>query len=105
MWGRRFMWIAWPAFLMAGVVEMLIFAVVDPDRTGYRRGLAAGVRPSARSPNRSAHLASGRGSKWAAGCCWFWRHVAGLAGVQADRVAVSPDETSRSAQTCHVFHD
>ena len=31
MWGRRLMWIAWPAFLMAGVVEMLIFAVVDPD--------------------------------------------------------------------------
>ena len=25
------MWIAWPAFLMAGVIEMLIFAVVDPD--------------------------------------------------------------------------
>ena len=25
------MWIAWPAFLMAGVVEMLIFAVVDPE--------------------------------------------------------------------------
>ena len=31
MWGRRLMWIAWPAFLMAGVVEMLIFAVVDPE--------------------------------------------------------------------------
>jgi hypothetical protein len=24
------MWVAWPAFLMAGVLEMLIFAVVDP---------------------------------------------------------------------------
>ena len=31
MWGRRLMWIAWPAFLMAGIVEMLIFAVVDPE--------------------------------------------------------------------------
>ncbi len=31
MWGKRLMWIAWPAFLMAGVVEMLIFAVVDPE--------------------------------------------------------------------------
>lgn len=31
MWSRRLMWIAWPAFLMAGVVEMLIFAVVDPE--------------------------------------------------------------------------
>ena len=24
------MWIAWPAFLLAGVTEMLVFAVVDP---------------------------------------------------------------------------
>lgn len=31
MWGKRLMWIAWPAFLMAGIVEMLIFAVVDPE--------------------------------------------------------------------------
>lgn len=27
---RRFMTAAWPAFLMAGVLEMLVFAVVDP---------------------------------------------------------------------------
>lgn len=30
MWTKRLMWIAWPAFLMAGVLEMLVFAVVDP---------------------------------------------------------------------------
>lgn len=24
------MWIVWPAFLVAGVLEMLVFAVVDP---------------------------------------------------------------------------
>lgn len=24
------MWIAWPAFLMAGIAEMLVFAFVDP---------------------------------------------------------------------------
>ena len=24
------MWIAWPAFLMAGVIEILLFAVLDP---------------------------------------------------------------------------
>jgi len=24
------MWIAWPAFLVAGVLEMLVFAMVDP---------------------------------------------------------------------------
>lgn len=29
--GQRWMWIAWPAFLMAGVLEMLVFAMVDPE--------------------------------------------------------------------------
>jgi hypothetical protein len=28
---RRALLILWPAFLMAGVLEMLVFAVVDPD--------------------------------------------------------------------------
>lgn len=27
---RRVMWIVWPAFLVAGVLEMLVFAMVDP---------------------------------------------------------------------------
>ena len=27
---QRMMWIAWPAFLMAGILEMLVFAMVDP---------------------------------------------------------------------------
>lgn len=30
MWAQRLMWIAWPAFLVAGVLEMLVFAMVDP---------------------------------------------------------------------------
>jgi hypothetical protein len=30
MLAQRMMWIAWPAFLMAGVLEMLVFACVDP---------------------------------------------------------------------------
>ena len=30
MWTQRLIWIAWPAFLMAGVLEMLVFALVDP---------------------------------------------------------------------------
>ena len=30
MFTRRLMWIAWPAFLIAGVIEMLLFAVLDP---------------------------------------------------------------------------
>ena len=27
---KRWMWIVWPAFLMAAVLEMLVFAFVDP---------------------------------------------------------------------------
>jgi hypothetical protein len=27
---KRMMWIAWPAFLVAGLLEMLVFALVDP---------------------------------------------------------------------------
>jgi hypothetical protein len=27
---QRLMWIAWPSFLTAGVIEMLVFAMVDP---------------------------------------------------------------------------
>ena len=27
---QRMMWSAWPAFLMAGIMEMLVFAMVDP---------------------------------------------------------------------------
>ncbi|MCW7537781.1 hypothetical protein OOT46_07945 [Aquabacterium sp. A7-Y] len=37
--GPRLMWIAWPAFLVAGVLEMLVFAVVDPqDLHGFAQG-------------------------------------------------------------------
>lgn len=31
MWTQRLMWIAWPAFLVAGGLEMLVFALVDPE--------------------------------------------------------------------------
>jgi hypothetical protein len=27
---KRIMWIVWPSFLMAGVLEMLVFAMFDP---------------------------------------------------------------------------
>ena len=30
MLAQRLMWSAWPAFLLAGVIEMLVFTVVDP---------------------------------------------------------------------------
>lgn len=30
MWTKRLIWIVWPAFLAAGVMEMLVFAAFDP---------------------------------------------------------------------------
>ncbi len=30
MWTKRLMWVVWPAFLVAGLLEMLVFAMVDP---------------------------------------------------------------------------
>ncbi len=30
MLAQRWMWIAWPAFLVAAVLEMVVFAFVDP---------------------------------------------------------------------------
>lgn len=30
MLSQRMMWIVWPAFLMAGILEILVFAMVDP---------------------------------------------------------------------------
>ena len=27
---QRWMWIAWPAFLMAGVLEIVVFSMIDP---------------------------------------------------------------------------
>ena len=35
---QRAMVIAWPAFLMAGVLEVLVFAVVDPGDLHWFRG-------------------------------------------------------------------
>jgi hypothetical protein len=43
MWGQRLMWIAWPAFLVAAVLEMLVFALVDPSElhlSGFASGLS-----------------------------------------------------------------
>ena len=33
---QRLMWVVWPAFLMAGVLEMLVFAMVDPQDLHWR---------------------------------------------------------------------
>ena len=41
-WATRLMGIAWPAFLLAGVMEILVFAFVDPLDVTWR-GRALGI--------------------------------------------------------------
>ena len=41
MRNMRLMWIAWPAFLMAGVMEIIVFSMLDPsDLTWFGQPLA-----------------------------------------------------------------
>lgn len=34
-WSQRWMWIVWPAFLVAAVLEMVVFALVDPSSLNW----------------------------------------------------------------------
>jgi len=36
MLAQRWMWIAWPAFLVAAALEMVVFALVDPSELHWR---------------------------------------------------------------------
>ena len=45
--GRRWMAVAWPSFLLAGVLEMLVFAFVDPQALQGGAGGALGWTPMA----------------------------------------------------------
>jgi hypothetical protein len=40
-------WIAWPSFLMAGVLEMLVFSVADPEELRGFGGAFNELSPSA----------------------------------------------------------
>jgi hypothetical protein len=44
---RKAQWIAWPSFLMAGVLEMLVFSVADPDELRGFGGAFNELSPSA----------------------------------------------------------
>ncbi|NIM43652.1 MAG: hypothetical protein GTN84_20650 [Hydrogenophaga sp.] len=43
---RSWMWVGWPSFLMAGVLEMLVFAVVDPSELHWQGGALDWSRPA-----------------------------------------------------------
>jgi hypothetical protein len=33
---QKFMWVAWPAFIAAAILEMLVFALIDPGDLHWR---------------------------------------------------------------------
>jgi hypothetical protein len=45
--GRRAMTVLWPSFLMAGVLEMVVFALVDPAAMRWFGGVPVGLSASA----------------------------------------------------------
>ena len=43
---RRWMWVGWPSFLMAGVLEVLVFALVDPGELHWQGQALDWSRPA-----------------------------------------------------------
>ncbi|MFY3385554.1 hypothetical protein [Paracidovorax sp. MALMAid1276] len=84
MWTQRLMWIAWPAFLMAGVLEMLVFALVDPHDLHWF----------------GQPLALSRQGVYTLAFFVFWC-VTAAAGALTTLLSLSPFEVNR----CPVPHD
>jgi len=57
---RRWMAILWPSFLMAGVLEMLVFALVDPADLHWHGADLDWSRPAVYSAAFFVFLAGGR---------------------------------------------
>jgi hypothetical protein len=68
MTARRLIIVLWPAFVMAGVLEMLVFAWIDPHEL---RGLDA------------AGPAASRAAVYTLGFLLFWGIIAAAAGITA----------------------
>jgi hypothetical protein len=85
--GRHALAILWPAFVMGGVLEMLVFVVVDPLELRWFGGPALG---------------------WTAGAIYtvtfliFWVVVATASALSA-WLAALPDESDRARQLADPF--
>ena len=90
--GLRAMTILWPAFLMAGVLEMLVFALVDPASLHWFGGEQVALSPSA---------------VYTLAFCVFWGVIATagaltqLLNQPADEVNQLPPPASRSPNWPH----
>ena len=83
MWTQRLMWIAWPAFLMAGVMEMLVFAFVDPQALEWF----------------DQPLALSRQGVYTVAFFVFWA-VISVAGALTTLLSLSPFELNRCPVPC-----
>ena len=79
----RAMAILWPAFLMAGVLEMLVFALVDPDALRWFGGSPIDMPPVA---------------VYSLAFFLFWAVIA-IAGALTQLLEMTPDELNDAAPT------
>ena len=77
---QRMMWILWPAFLMAGVLEVLVFSVVDP-RDLYWFG---------------QHIDGSREAVYTVAFFLFW-FVTCLGGALTILLSLTPQEVNHTA--------
>ncbi len=78
MFLKRLMWIVWPAFLVAGLLEIVVFAVVDPQDLHW---FGQSVTMSRQGVYTLAFFV-------------FWA-IASLSGVLTTLLAMSPFEVNR----------
>jgi hypothetical protein len=80
--GQRWMSILWSAFLMAAVLEMVVFALVDPESLRWFGGDALGLTPRA---------------VYTLAFFLFWAVIA-VSGALALLLCSSPDDINRDGQ-------
>ena len=89
MWTQRLMWIAWPAFMVAGILEMLVFAMVDPHDLQWLNG---------------AHVEWSREAIYTAAFFVFWI-ITMVASALTTLLSMSPFELNRCPVPAHARPD
>lgn len=82
MFKKRLMWILWPAFLMAGVMETLVFSVADPQEL-YWFG---------------HHIEMSRQAVYTLAFFLFWV-ITSLSGALTILLSLPPKEVNQSEQS------
>lgn len=75
---QRLMWIVWPSFLMAAILELVVFAFVDPQDLHWLHG----------------PMEISRQAAYTAGFFLFWA-VTAVSGALTTLLSMSPFEVNR----------